>query len=262
MCLKNISLICPNGQTAVLKLYPGGANTYLGCPLDDPLPGPGVGSQYCFTPSAFTLLENGLTTLCGNPAWNSIVAGNYMPVEPFTNFIGCPLNGQWTIQVTDNLGQDNGYIFNWDLNFNPALQPTSTSFTPTIVTQGWLPAAGLSNVNSTQANVTSNILGANCYTYSVTDNFGCTYTQTQCITVTNGIIPLFDPVLAFCEGDVAPILPTISTNGITGSWSPLPVDNLMSNIYTFTPDAGQCAATVTLNIMVIPNTALSPVFHD
>ena len=35
----NIALICPNGQSAILKTYSGGANTYLGCPLDDPLPG-------------------------------------------------------------------------------------------------------------------------------------------------------------------------------------------------------------------------------
>jgi subtilisin-like proprotein convertase family protein len=258
----DITLICPNGQSAILKVYPSSANTYLGCPLDDPTPGPGVGSQYCFTPSAGTLLVNGLTTICGNPPGNSIVAGNYMPVEPFTNFIGCPLNGQWTIQVTDNLGQDNGYIFNWDLNFNPVLQPTSTSFTPTIASQSWLPAAGLTNVNSTQANVVSNTLGSNCYTYSVTDNFGCTYTQTQCVTVTNGVVPLFDPVLPFCEGASAPILPTTSNNGITGIWSPLPVDNLVSNTYTFTPNPGQCAATVTLNVTVIPTSALSPVFHD
>ena len=258
----NITLICPNGQSVVLKTYPSGANTYLGCPLDDPIAGPGVGSQYCFTPSAGTLLENGATTTCGTPAWNSIVAGNYMPVEPFTNFIGCPLNGQWTIQVTDNLGQDNGYIFNWDLNFNPVLQPTSTSFTPTIVSQGWLPTAGLTSTSLTQANITTNNLGLNCYTYSVTDNFGCTYTQNQCVTVTNGIVPLFDPIQPFCVGAIAPLLPTVSNNGITGTWSPFPVSNIDSAVYTFTPTAGQCASTTTLNVTVIPSSLLSPVFHD
>ena len=108
----NIVLICPNGQSMVLKAYPGGGGTYLGCPLDDPAVGPGTGRTYCFTPGAATLLVNGATSNCGTPASPSINAGNYMPVQPFTNLIGCPLNGNWTIQVTDNLGSDNGYIFN------------------------------------------------------------------------------------------------------------------------------------------------------
>ncbi len=113
-----ITLICPNGQSMILKSYANGGNgTYLGSPLDDPAVGPGIGSTYCFTPTASTLMTLGGTTTAGSPAGNSILAGNYQPTDPFTNLLGCPLNGAWTIQVTDNLGADNGYIFNWDVNF-------------------------------------------------------------------------------------------------------------------------------------------------
>ncbi|WP_430403624.1 PKD domain-containing protein [Fluviicola sp.] len=181
----DIRLICPNGQSISLKDYPGGGGTYLGGALDDGGTGPGVGATYCFTPSASVLLVSGGTVTAGNPAWNSITPGNYMPVNSFANLIGCPLNGNWTIQVTDHLAVDNGYIFNWDINFNASLL-SAASFTPTIVSQGWVAAPTLSNTGTTTANVTPTNQGTPCFTYSVTDNFGCTYTQPQCITVNCG----------------------------------------------------------------------------
>ena len=39
--------------------------------------------------------------------------GSYMPMGDFADFVGCPVNGEWTLQVVDNWGADNGYIFNW-----------------------------------------------------------------------------------------------------------------------------------------------------
>ena len=50
-------------------------------------------------------------------------------------------------------------------------------------------------------------------------------------------------------GTVLAPLPTTSNNGITGAWSPA-LDNTITTIYTFTPDAGQCADTATLTITV------------
>lgn len=181
----DIRLICPNGQSVSLKDYPGGLGTYLGAALDDGGTGPGVGATYCFTPSASVLLVNGSTVTAGNPAGPSIAPGNYMPVNSFAALIGCPMNGNWTIQVTDHLAIDNGYIFNWDINFSAALL-SAASYTPTIVSQGWVAAPTLSNVNATNANVTPTNQGTPCFTYSVTDNFGCTYTSPQCITVNCG----------------------------------------------------------------------------
>lgn len=181
----DIRLICPNGQSVSLKDYPGGGGTYLGAALDDGGTGPGVGANYCFTPSASTLLVNGSTVTAGNPAGPSIAPGNYMPVNSFAGLIGCPLNGSWTIQVTDHLAIDNGYIFNWDINFNSALLSAS-SFTPTIASQGWVANPTLTSTGPTTANVVPVSQGTPCYTYSVTDNFGCTYTTPQCITVNCG----------------------------------------------------------------------------
>ncbi len=180
-----IEFICPNGQSITLKAYPGGGGTYLGGALDDGTTAPGTGATYCFTPSAGTLLVNGSTVTAGSPAGASIAPGNYMPVDPFSGLIGCPLNGSWTIQVTDNLAIDNGYIFNWDFNLVPALQAVP-SFTPTIASQGWVANPVLTSTGATTANVVPQNQGTPCFTYSVTDNFGCTYTASQCITVNCG----------------------------------------------------------------------------
>jgi subtilisin-like proprotein convertase family protein len=181
----DIELICPSGLSISLKDYPGGGSTYLGGALDDAGTGPGVGATYCFTPAAVTLLVNGSTTTAGNPVATSISPGNYMPANSFAGLIGCPINGNWTIQVTDHLTVDNGYIFNWDINFNAALL-SAPSFTPIIASQGWSANPILSSLGVTTANVTPTNQGTPCFTYSVTDNFGCTYNTPQCITVNCG----------------------------------------------------------------------------
>ncbi|MEN9302835.1 MAG: hypothetical protein RL264_1264 [Bacteroidota bacterium] len=254
-----LKLICPNGQSMILKAYPGGGGTYLGCPLDDGGTNPGTGRTYCFTPTASTLLVNGSTSNCGSPSSGSIVAGNYQPVQSFNNLIGCPLNGSWTINVIDNLAADNGYIFGWDVNFNPSLAPASGSFTPTIASQGWQATPGLTSTGTTTATVAPTTLGSNCYTYSITDNFGCTYNRTQCVTVTTGTTPTFTQLGPFCQGGTPGSLPTTSTNGISGTWSPASISTTSpgSTVYTFTPNSGQCAGPTTMTVMVNPAPTVS-----
>jgi gliding motility-associated-like protein len=217
-----IVLICPNGQQMILKSYAAGGNgTFLGNPYDginDATWGPGTGSTYCFTPSATTLLTAGATTAATGPtAGTTIVPGNYMPQDPFTNLIGCPLNGAWTIQVTDNLGSDNGYIFNWDVNFT--VPPATGAFTPTIATQGWNAATGLTSTGATTATITPTAAGSPCYTYTVTDNFGCTFTQNQCITVNPNVPVNAGPDVSGCPGSTVTIGGAPSgPAGMTYSW--------------------------------------------
>jgi gliding motility-associated-like protein len=183
-----LRLVSPNGQSIILKAYPGGGGTYLGCPLDDPATGPGVGRSYCFTPTATTLLVNGPTSACGTPSSNSINAGNYQPVESFANLIGSTLNGNWSLIVTDNLGIDNGYIFSWGINFDSSILPTDYSFTPTLDHAFWTPDPSIVSTSGQTITVTPTVSGSNCYTYNVVDNFGCTYSQQVCIDVTPGVV--------------------------------------------------------------------------
>jgi hypothetical protein len=68
----------------------------------------------------------------------------------------------------------------------------------------------------------------------------------------NNITPTFNPITPICAGSTAPILPTTSTNGIVGAWSPSNVSNQQSATYTFTPNAGQNATTASISITVNP----------
>lgn len=94
------------------------------------------------------------------------------------------------------------------------------------------------------------------YTFTPDLNQGCSTIATLEITVSDPIIPTFDTVDSICEGDLTDDLPDVSNNGISGSWFPA-VNNTETTIYTFTPDANQCAAETSLTIEVIPFSGLS-----
>jgi hypothetical protein len=77
------------------------------------------------------------------------------------------------------------------------------------------------------------------------------------ITVNPNVAPTFTQVTAICSGATLAALPTTSTNGITGTWSPA-LNNLATTLYTFTSTTGQCALISTMTITVNPN--VSPTF--
>ncbi|MFN3756989.1 MAG: hypothetical protein ACK4RM_08535 [Flavobacterium sp.] len=62
----------------------------------------------------------------------------------------------------------------------------------------------------------------------------------------------FNNIINLCSGSSAPILPSISQNGITGSWSPNTINNTQNGSYIFTPEIGLCAASFTLEVNVNP----------
>jgi gliding motility-associated-like protein len=85
----------------------------------------------------------------------------------------------------------------------------------------------------------------------------CLYQKSVTVTVTPGTIPTFTAIAPICSGAPLNALPTTSTNGITGNWSPA-LNNTTTTTYTFTPTAGQCASVVTQTITV--NQSTTPVF--
>ncbi|MEI6750455.1 MAG: hypothetical protein WCM93_14965, partial [Bacteroidota bacterium] len=72
------------------------------------------------------------------------------------------------------------------------------------------------------------------------------------------ITPTFAPVGPFCLNAVAPALTPNSLNGINGSWSPATITTAVvgTSTYTFTPDAGQCAGTATIEITITPSSTV------
>ncbi len=105
-------------------------------------------------------------------------------------------------------------------------------------------------------------LPANSYTVTARDSRGCTSTVAVTINTTGtSVIPLFNPVGPICSGALISPLPTTSLNGIAGTWSPA-LNNTITTIYTFTPLAGQCAATITLTIVVNPKPTPIIIYHN
>ena len=71
------------------------------------------------------------------------------------------------------------------------------------------------------------------------------------IVVTSSIAPVFTQIGPLCETDAPVLLPTTDENGMTGSWNVALFDPANgSGTVTFTPDAGQCGETTTMDIAV------------
>jgi uncharacterized repeat protein (TIGR01451 family) len=86
---------------------------------------------------------------------------------------------------------------------------------------------------------------------------GCDIVYVIDLTITPQITPAFSAVGPFCSGAVIPALPTVSTNGIQGTWSSA-INNTATTNYTFTPNAGQCATGASLTIDI--NQPVTPTF--
>lgn len=127
-----IELIAPNGAHLILHAYnrSNSPNTYLGDANDDDddyaagvMPVPGVGNEYCFTPTATTLLWQGAQVPSALDGHKKIAPGDYKAASPWTVLTGAPLDGTWELQVTDLWRIDNGFLFSWSMELDPALAP-------------------------------------------------------------------------------------------------------------------------------------------
>ena len=65
--------------------------------------------------------------------------------------------------------------------------------------------------------------------------------------------PIFTFITEYCDGGDVEVLPPMSDCGISGTWSPSEIDNENSGVYTFTPDDGQCANVVEVNVEIYDN---------
>lgn len=126
-----IDLISPDGKLLPLRQFQGrdGGEIFLGHANDcdtDANPVPGVGYKYCWTATATQKLidaspmETWSDTACDGPH-QVVPAGNYLPDVGFSALQGAQLDGNWTFRVTDLWEEDNGYLFDWSIQFDPSL---------------------------------------------------------------------------------------------------------------------------------------------
>lgn len=201
----SIALISPSGQEIKLKKQVGGGSANLGFPwatgFADTQSGndtPGIGSQYCFVPGNANptlvggILPGGVFISGDGPGTYTdsyVPAGNYRADEPFTGLLGSPFNGDWIIKITDHKRRDNGYIFEWSIDFAPEFLLPEISFTPEILTQAWdEDPTIISSVDNT-ITVKPTESGIYCYKYRVTNDFGCEYFKEVCVEVLDNAAP-------------------------------------------------------------------------
>lgn len=197
-----ISLTCPNGQSIILHDHPGnfGAEVFLGEPNDNDNfnPIPGLGYEYCWINNAPnpTWIEYANTTLNGS---GTIPAGNYSTFDPISDLVGCPLNGEWTITVTDWWPIDNGFIFNWSLKFLDQLYPSIEMFSPGLSSWSWNnhPSIFFSTTDSIAAAPQN--AGTAGYTFTINDSFGCAWDT----LLTVAVLPPTHPDCFSCAADAA-----------------------------------------------------------
>ncbi len=208
-----ITLTCPNGTTVSLmnaydqtplgwnELVPGGCgnsiSTSLGNDTDNDGGAPGSPVwTYCFSPTNATLgticaeeaagntIPNDFTDAFGSQIFSMDTNGVYLPDGDFNDFIGCPVNGPWTITVQDNQGIDDGYIFQWGIYFNSSLYPDSEGYQNTIEDDYWNSDPSIvSGMNDTLITIQPDVIGNTYYTYNVVDDFGCHYDTTVHLNV-------------------------------------------------------------------------------
>ncbi|WP_069674182.1 T9SS type B sorting domain-containing protein [Formosa sp. Hel3_A1_48] len=211
-----ISLISPDGvEVTLLDYYGFGFGQFLGGANDDGSNQPGVGADYCFSMAGNETLINGDLIIAGNPPRQSITPGLYLPEDSFQNLIGSPLNGNWCIEVVDNLAVDNGYIFSWVLNFDPALNPANLSFTPQIISGSWADDPSIAETNGDTITIAPPTEGQYCYTYTVVDDFDCEYTHEVCVDVLPEIIFDVPSNLFVCDSPAPPYVFDLSQNEAT-----------------------------------------------
>lgn len=124
----------------------------------------------------------------------------------------------------------------------PALATTS----PNGITGTWLPTT------------ISNTIPGN---YVFTPNANqCSDIQTLSVSIVNSTTADFAAIPSICSGSTAPTLVNTAPNGVSGTWSPAVIDNLVGGIYTFTPDPTlySCAQAQVINIAV--TAAVTPLF--
>jgi gliding motility-associated-like protein len=231
--------------------------------------------SYTFTPTAgqcaFPVTVNVTVTPNVTPTFNiatNICEGATAPLLPTTSDNG--VAGTWNPSTVSNTASGS-YTFTptagqcaLPVTINVTVTPNVTptfSFATTFcsgATAPALPATSNNGVTGTWSPSTVSNTASGAYTFTPTAG-QCALPVTVNVTVTPNVTPTFNFATSICEGATAPLLPSSSTNGVTGTWSPSTVSNTASGSYTFTPTAGQCALPVTVNVTVTPN--VTPTFN-
>ena len=170
-----------------------------------------LGYQYANTTYGYCY-EPGNVHYTPNPYWDSGSSSYkidstdvanmtqvYHPNQSFAGMVGCPLNGNWYIQVQDLWTNDNGYLVEWEMALDPHLLPQNWSYTVAIDTT-YLTGPGANGMF-----VVPDQSGDLQYNVYVVDEFGCVYDTVMPVAVVPSPQPNLGDDISICHGDMVTI---------------------------------------------------------
>ena len=264
-------LICPNGQSTTMHGFRNnGSSTNNGVDLGQAIAGSstacegnpalaGIGWNYCWSlntnlgfqyrgTSPYYIYQDQVG-ICDSTNRNNNT-NYYRPFQSFSNLIGCPLNGTWSIEVCDNWGVDDGWIFNWQIS----ILPSSVLSFDVINGNGTLGASINSSNISSGLNISHGTtieflavpdigyrvkewkLNNNTILGNTSNNYSLTHTETSTVSVEFELIPANSHIVTYSvvngNGDLS-----ASTNGFnfSSNYAVLDGENVS---FTALPDAG------------------------
>jgi len=195
------------------------------------------------------------------------------PVLPATSVNG--ISGTWNPQaINTSLLGTSVYTFTPDegecalavtmeIEISNSIVPVFATLPPLcqFATPPALPVTSENGITGTwnPSTINTALLGTSVYTFTP-GNGQCALPVTIEIVISNSIVPVFPAIGPLCLNETPPALPSTSGNGINGSWNPQAISTSVTGTtsFIFTPDAGQCAATATLEIVILNK--LNPLF--
>ena len=187
---------------------------------------------------------------------------------------GASAPGPYVLQVIEETSDGcPGLPITLNIQLTPEITPSFNTIGPLCQnsTPPSLPATSLNGITGTWSPAVINTATAGTATYTFTpDPDQCAVVTTLDIEITPEVTPTFPIVPPICQNAAAPSLPSISIEGITGTWSPASISTSAAGTttYTFTPnDPAQCAIPTTLDITITPEvtpsfTAIGPLCQN
>lgn len=229
------SIICPNGQSAVLKhnTRAGGADlgiannsTTCSNKCDSACNPQGIGWTYCFSNQYLTNQRGVISGSMSSPvdSTNTVDTTGYFqtpvqnptPANPnaglqpsdqeivdlngLQGLVGCPLNGEWSIRICDNWGIDNGYVFWWDLELGQS-SAANWDYQVPIDTVIWSGPTFFNQLSNTSASIAPPIdsVGDFIFNVKIIDDFGCEWDTVSPLTVVQTPVVNLGEDIALCE---------------------------------------------------------------
>jgi Secretion system C-terminal sorting domain/Fibronectin type III domain len=257
-----------NGATTTTSI--SGASIIKNVPVTQPLNSVAVGSTSTILSGTASICAGASTNLSaaivGGTSPYTLVYSNGTSNTTLTNYVsGTPIPVTPSATTTYSIVSVHdaasligvGNSGTPTVTVNPILTPSFTSLPASICAGASYTFPGTSN-NGIAGTWSPALNNAATTTYTFTPNAGTCSTGpiTHTIVVNPIVTPTFTAIAPKCSGSSF-TLPATSNNGITGTWSPA-INNLATTTYTFTPSAGQCATTTTLQVVIVPN--VTPTF--